>query len=207
LVGVRGIAPPRLTVSETGPSAVRGEPHAVKSKKMVHPAGLPPADSPFEAEDDCNFTTDAKMARRAEARVCGNSCPPARCVLRREPSLTPVSRAKAGGLPRTCTVFRPGKSRSFTVKVCNPIRLDEHRGIAPRIPVWKTGVYLSTLMLEIGALTWVCTTNLRLRKAACRTDYTLRANGNAEFRMKNAELSSRLASAFCIHPSAFNWYP
>jgi hypothetical protein len=28
--------------------------------KVVHPAGLPPADSPFEAEDDNNFTTDAK---------------------------------------------------------------------------------------------------------------------------------------------------
>ena len=27
MVGVRGIAPPRLTVSETGLSAVRGEPH------------------------------------------------------------------------------------------------------------------------------------------------------------------------------------
>ena len=28
---------------------------------MVHPAGLPPANSPFEAEDDNNFTTDAEM--------------------------------------------------------------------------------------------------------------------------------------------------
>ena len=26
--------------------------------------------------------------------------------------------------------------------------MDEHRGIAPRIPVWKTGVYLSTPMLD-----------------------------------------------------------
>jgi hypothetical protein len=26
--------------------------------------------------------------------------------------------------------------------------LDEHQGIAPCIPVWKTGVYLSTPMLE-----------------------------------------------------------
>jgi hypothetical protein len=25
--------------------------------------------------------------------------------------------------------------------------VDEHQGIAPCIPVWKTGVYLSTLML------------------------------------------------------------
>ena len=32
----------------------------------MHPAGLPPANSPFEAEDDHNFTTDAEMACRAE---------------------------------------------------------------------------------------------------------------------------------------------
>ena len=57
LVGVRGIAPPRLTVSETGLSAVRGEPHAVKSKivnlksqmKVALPAGLSPATATFEA--------------------------------------------------------------------------------------------------------------------------------------------------------------
>ena len=29
--------------------------------KLVHPAGLSPANSPFEAEHDCNFTTDAEM--------------------------------------------------------------------------------------------------------------------------------------------------
>ena len=28
---------------------------------MGHPAGLSPANSPFEAEHDCNFTTDAEM--------------------------------------------------------------------------------------------------------------------------------------------------
>ena len=28
---------------------------------------------------------------------------------------------------------------------------------------------------ETGAITWICTTNLRLRRAACRTNYTLRA--------------------------------
>ena len=32
--------------------------------KLVHPAGLPPADSPFEAEHDHNFTTDAEMVGR-----------------------------------------------------------------------------------------------------------------------------------------------
>ena len=31
------------------------------ARKLVHPAGLPPANSPFEAEDDNSFTTDAEM--------------------------------------------------------------------------------------------------------------------------------------------------
>ena len=40
---------------------------------------------------------------------------------------------------------------------------------------------LALLLLEAqgpenGALTWICATNLRLRKPACRTNYTLRAN-------------------------------
>ena len=30
----------------------------------MHPAGLPPANSPFEAEDDNDFTTDAEMVGR-----------------------------------------------------------------------------------------------------------------------------------------------
>jgi hypothetical protein len=129
----------------------------------VHPAGLPPADSPFEAEDDNNFTTDAEMACRA------------------------VASAKAGGSPRIRTEFSPVKSRDFTVKVCNPIatrrrilpwrdaaarsvlcssdrnrdfasremacravarrRLVEHQGIAPCISAWKADVCLSTPML------------------------------------------------------------
>jgi hypothetical protein len=34
--------------------------------KVVHPAGLPPANSPFEAEDDHNFTTDALPETKIE---------------------------------------------------------------------------------------------------------------------------------------------
>jgi hypothetical protein len=33
----------------------------LSTSEMAHPAGLPPANSPFEAEDDGNFTTDAEM--------------------------------------------------------------------------------------------------------------------------------------------------
>ena len=61
MVGMKGLAPPRLPDSESGPSAIRVEPHA---RELVHPAGLPPANSSFEAKDDCNFTTDAEMVGR-----------------------------------------------------------------------------------------------------------------------------------------------
>ena len=52
-----------------------------------------------------------------------------------------------------------------------------------------------------GALPWICTTNLRLRRAACRTNYTLRANvasviGLAPIR---PDLKGRLRELLCIH--------
>ena len=34
---------------------------------------------------------------------------------------------------------------------------------------------LAFSLSKSGALTWICTTNFRLRRAACRTGYTLRA--------------------------------
>ena len=59
-------------VREFHPQPLRSERSASGSwanaaLKLVHPAGLSPANSPFEAEDDHNFTTDAQMACRAEA--------------------------------------------------------------------------------------------------------------------------------------------
>jgi hypothetical protein len=39
--------------------------------------------------------------------------------------------------------------------------------------------------LKGGALTWTCTTNFRLRRAACRTNYTLRAQ--KQWRVKSVE--------------------
>ena len=58
----------------------------------------------------------------------------------------------------------------------------------------------------IGALTWICTTNFRLRRAACRTDYTLRAIG-IEPRLASViglapirpGLKDRLLELLCIH--------
>ena len=85
--------------------------------KMAHPAGLSPANSPFEAEDDNNFTTDAKMEPMERLALSRGN---ARQFTKLLPSLLSHIGGKIGGLPRTCTVFRPGKSRSFTVKVCSP---------------------------------------------------------------------------------------
>ena len=120
-----------------------------------------------------------------------------------------TSSLKNCGLPRTCTVFSPVKSRDFTVKVCNPNantkaelnrrsqacespgrhrcsrrekkpkrtesgtrpllrpcgvsadrpdslgKMDGHESNALSIPVWKTGVYLSTPMPEeIEVVCW-----------------------------------------------------
>jgi hypothetical protein len=59
---------------------------------LAHPAGVPPADSPFEAEDDNNFTTDAEMVGRLGF---------AHLAVRQHFSLV--------------------KSRDFTIKVCNPM--------------------------------------------------------------------------------------
>jgi hypothetical protein len=43
--------------------------------------------------------------------------------------------------------------------------------------------YIHTSSFESGALTWSCTTNLRLRRAACGTNYTLRAVKSDECRV------------------------
>jgi hypothetical protein len=60
--------------------------------------------------------------------------------------------------------------------------------------------------LEIGTLTWTCTTNFRLRKPACRTNYTLRAIG-IQPRLASViglapirpGLKDRLLELLCIH--------
>ena len=59
---------------------------------------------------------------------------------------------------------------------------------------------------ENGALTWICTTSFRLRKPACRTNYTLRAIG-IEPRLASViglapirpGLKDRLLDLLCIH--------
>ena len=57
MVPREGTCTPKLCRSESGPSAIG----LTTARELVHPAGLPPANSPFEAEDDNNFTTDAEM--------------------------------------------------------------------------------------------------------------------------------------------------
>src|SRR5438093_13144409 len=54
--------------------------------QLVHPAGLPPANSPFEAEDDNNFTTDAKNCLPSRS-YDGRFSPPTLEASTRQPSL------------------------------------------------------------------------------------------------------------------------
>ena len=177
----------------------------------MHPAGLPPANSPFEAEDDNNFTTDAEMvgrlgfapsSRRLRAgtslskfatlvAVCkerdtkvelnhrGQACEGPdrhRCSRRAKwserwvpPPLDPAPEAGASLLgyalinsPATAFGFRPllrpckvsadapGSTEGKWLAKPEPWRrLVEHPDIAPCIPAWKAGVYLSTPMLEM----------------------------------------------------------
>ena len=70
----------------------------------------------------------------------------------------------------------------------------EHQGIAPCIPVWKTGVYLSTPMLE--------KMESRVRVAlTCDgfADHCLgcSANGTLKWRMGNARCRMQVLTAVC----------
>ena len=78
---------PNLSVL-SGASLVVG----LTRQKMVHPAGLPPANSPFEAEDDNNFTTDALFA--------GNSLLPAPKNKMFSPLVVDFTRTQFDTLPK-----------------------------------------------------------------------------------------------------------
>src|ERR1022692_4970445 len=55
-------------------------------------------------------------------------------------------------------LLRPCEVSAGTPGSTGENEMVEHQGIAPCIPVWKTGVYLSTPMLEkIGVPSWSCT--------------------------------------------------
>ena len=67
---------------------------------------------------------------------------------------------------------------SFCIPISAPrIKLGPLVGLAPTNTSLRNSpcCFWRHRGFENGALTWICTTNLRLRKAACRTDYTLGA--------------------------------
>ena len=89
---------------------------------------------------------------------------------------------------------------------------DSHR----RIRVYETRPVAAEArgLWKFGALTWICTTNLLLRRAACRTNYTLRAAcagpllifgsmqivaSEAGLAPARVELKIRLLELLCIH--------
>ena len=57
-----------------------------------------------------------------------------------------------------------------------------------------------------GALTWICTTNLRLRRAACRISLHLESVMKCGFGIRKAKLAIA-HSALCTPHSAFKWHP
>jgi hypothetical protein len=106
--------------------------------KMALPAGLSPAAWRFEAARSNTLSygsvryrflcliLDVQPDRMKEIQGSeseGRSCPGLRRAFWGTSSLffnqTSYS-LEIGGPPRTCTVLCPGKSRSFTIKVCSP---------------------------------------------------------------------------------------
>ena len=141
-------------------------------RELVHPAGLPPTNSPFEAEDDNNFTTDAEMVGRL-------GFAPSSRRLRAGTSLSKFAtllavckdrdtKAELNHRSQICEVLtgtgisHRGKRESQAHRIGHPAitstvrglcrrnrftwEMDGHEGSAPSIPVWKTGVCLSTPM-------------------------------------------------------------
>jgi hypothetical protein len=79
----------------------------------------------------------------------------------------------------------------------------EHRGIAPCIPVWKTGVYLSTPMLEMGK--WLAEPELAPgNQDACLRTGVLRCGSAPRLRRRERRLESRtrLARAWAFLQTA-----
>src|SRR5947207_2495506 len=69
--------------------------------KLVHPAGLPPANSPFEAEDDNNFTTDAEWGRWRDSHSRGAMRP----AVYETAAVAAEPHRRNGGSPRCCPVL------------------------------------------------------------------------------------------------------
>src|SRR5438105_11858672 len=91
---------------------------------MVLPAGISPATWRFEAarSDNLSYGSDKNWSNGlVEWWIYESSAEEFRTLDSIiHLSINPSIHSEDGGLPRTCTVFSPVKSRDFTVKVCNP---------------------------------------------------------------------------------------
>ena len=135
-------------------------------------------------------------------------CDECRMILRNSAFCTLNSALKNGGLPRCCPVLCGLRGRCIAAMLatrsrheggveppqpglCSPRRhrdfasreMVEHQGIAPYIPVWKTGVYLSTPMLGKNGVPCESCTHLRGFADHC---LGCSANGTFKWRMGNA---------------------
>ena len=86
----------------------------------MHPAGLPPANSPFEAEDDNNFTTDAKWSRWRDSHSRGAIRP----AVYETAAVAAEPHRRNGGSPRCCPVLCGLRDRCIAAMLATRNRRD-----------------------------------------------------------------------------------
>src|SRR5712664_1920547 len=100
---------------------------------MVHPAGLPPANSPFEAEDDNNFTTDAEMEPMERLALSWGNVPGSlRNCRRTQVPVAAEPHRRNGGSPRCCPVLCGLRDRCIAAMLATQTR--HEGGVEPPQP-------------------------------------------------------------------------
>ena len=118
--------------------------------------------------------------------------------------LRPIEIGQEAGI-RTRTVRFTGGDAAVTPQSWREFTIYDLR-FTRRTQVWKPPPVRarlvnrkSQIVNESGALTWICTTNLRLRRAACRTDYTLRA---VQFTIYDLRVRREIGAGFGVEVDA-----
>ena len=91
---------------------------------------------------------------------------------------------------RTGTDAVTGRNAAVTSWPPEAVQSSEFRVQNSEFQIKFCTLHSSLCTQKDGALTWTCTTNFRLRRAACRTNYTLRAESSGELRVRSAESKS-----------------
>jgi hypothetical protein len=128
LVGMKGLAPPRLPDSESGPSSIRVKPHA--QLEMVLPAGISPATWRFEAaRSDSLSYGSMKWGRRGDSHSRGANRP---AVYETAAVAAEPRRHEIGGSPRCCPVLCGLRDRCIAAMLATQSR--HEGGVEPPQP-------------------------------------------------------------------------